>query len=79
MEITSLNGWFRHTDEGGMIHLHCSAACDESGISKVYGGHLVDAIAGPKMIITVQELFDETLHVGFDDQCKKTDLIRKKD
>jgi predicted DNA-binding protein with PD1-like motif len=75
MESTSLTGWFCHCEEQEMIHLHCSAARDEGGIPKLYGGHLLDAVAGPKMIITIQELLDERLFVGFDEQCKKTDLI----
>ncbi|HYE83467.1 MAG TPA: PPC domain-containing DNA-binding protein [Clostridia bacterium] len=75
MESTSLIGWFYHNGEQEMIHLHCSAARDEGGVPAIYGGHLVDAVAGPKMIITVQELICDNLYIGFDEQCKKTDLI----
>jgi predicted DNA-binding protein with PD1-like motif len=78
METTSLIGWFCHSEEREMIHLHCSAARDEGGVPTIYGGHLVDAIAGPRMVITVQELVDDNLLIGFDEQCKNTDLVSKK-
>lgn len=77
MEINSLIGWYYHKEENEMIHLHCSVSRNENGIPAIYGGHLVQAIAGPKMVITIQELVDEKLLVGFDEQCKKTDLIRR--
>ncbi|MDD2286317.1 MAG: DUF296 domain-containing protein [Paludibacter sp.] len=77
MEINSLIGWYYYKEESEMIHLHCSASRNENGIPAIYGGHLVQAIAGPKMVITIQELIDEKLLVGFDEQCKKTDLIRR--
>ena len=71
-----ISGYY-YQEESVMIHLLGSASRNENGIPAIYGGHLVQAIAGPKMVITIQELIDEKLLVGFDEQCKKTDLIRR--
>lgn len=61
-----------------MIHLYCSAAKVEGDLIATCGDHLVDAVAGPRMVITVQELVDENLLIGFDEQCKNIDLISQK-
>jgi predicted DNA-binding protein with PD1-like motif len=76
MEVTSISGWMCNTSEDCMIHLHCSVAADNDGIPVIYGGHLLEGIAGPRMILTVLELQNSAVKVGMDEQCKRIDLVK---
>jgi predicted DNA-binding protein with PD1-like motif len=76
MEMTSANGWMCRANGDYMVHLHCSVATDNDGIPAIYGGHLVEGIVGPRMVLTVLELKNNMVTIGMDEQCKRIDLIR---
>jgi len=76
MEITSLTGWIFREGDRQLIHLHASAAREADGRLVVYGGHLVDAVAGAKLVVCMFEIAGGTSELGFDaGQSESTDLM----
>jgi predicted DNA-binding protein with PD1-like motif len=76
MEITSLTGWIFREGDRQLVHLHASAAKEIDGQPFVVGGHLVDAVAGAKLVVHLLEIAGGTARLGFDaGQSESADLI----
>lgn len=73
LEIVSLSGWFSVTPERRFVHVHCSASAQVDGKPVVYGGHLLRAKAGSKVVVTLLETAGGTAHLGFDSAESMTD------
>lgn len=77
LEITSLTGWAYKDLNKKLTHIHCSAAkyINREEI-KLYGGHLTDAKAGAKVVITMLEIVSSQARVAYDDkESKSEDLV----
>lgn len=73
LEIVSLTGWFSVTPDRQFVHAHCSASKWIDGMPVVVGGHVLDAVAGSKVVITLLEVTGGTARLGLDGEESMSD------
>lgn len=64
------------TADRQFVHLHCSASKWIEGMPLVVGGHVLDAVAGSKVVITLLEATGGSARLGFDgEESMSNDMV----